>query len=196
MGVFPMSNLGGDVLKNAKGGNCYILATLQLRAMDANYPVDLVEHAFSLGPEARINCLCRKSRSLTVLGLDRSKAPEDRIGFVGPRTAFTEEEIRRLANNYNVSLDHEDDWRSCVRLPDGNGDALAIRLLSRGLGMSNIEIVREVGGFPEDVRGKTYVLKGERMVLWQPGHFAAIARNVSSPYRRYVMLFIGHFCLR
>lgn len=184
------------MLDNAKGGDCYVLVTLQLRAMDARYPVGLVEHVFSHGPDDRINRLCRKSRILTVLELDRSKDPGDRIGFVGPRTAFTNKDKRRLANDYNKDLDNEDDWRSCVRLPGGNGDPLAIRLLGRGLGMSNIEIVRDVDGFPVDVRGDTTVLTGERMVLWRPGHFAAIARNVSSQYRRYVMLFIRHFCLR
>lgn len=172
-------------MDNAKGGNCYIHSTLQLRAMDANYPVDLVEHAFSRGPRGRINRLCRKSRSVTILELGRSKDPNDRTGFVGPRTAFTKKDTRRLANNYRASLDNEDDWNSCVRLPGGNGDPLAIRLLGRGIGMSNIEIVKEDDdGYPVDVRGNTTVLTGERMVLWQPGHFAAIARNVSSSYRR------------
>ena len=184
MNIFVMTNREGDVLDNAKGGNCYILAALQHRAMEANYAAGLVEHAFSRGPRDRITCLCRKSRSLTILELGRSKDPNDRGGSVGPRTAFTKKDIRRLANIYNASLDNEDDWNSCVRLHGGNRDPLAIRLIGRGLGMSNIEIVWKVGGVLQDVRGKSTVLTGERMVLWQPGHFAAIARHASSPCRR------------
>lgn len=186
MGIFAMTNHGGDVLDNAKVAIATYTLCSSTLWMDANYPVDLVEHAFSRGPRGRINRLCRMSRRLTILELGRSKDPKDRIGFVGPRTAFSKKEIRRLANNYNASLDNEDDWMGCMRLQGGNGDPLAIRLLlGRGLGMSNIEVVvREVDGFPEDVRGNTTVPTGERMVLWQPGHFAAIACTVSSPYGR------------
>lgn len=79
---------------------------------------------------------------------------------------------------------------------DGHGDDMAVRSFGKGLRLSKLKIVRELVVEGDtvlvDVGGEFTALAGRSMVLWEPGHWSVIARNVSPVF----MLLICNFNLR
>ncbi|CAM9999471.1 unnamed protein product [Ectocarpus sp. 13 AM-2016] len=120
-----------------------------------------------------------KCRRLAILVIGRSTDPRDRVGLDGPQTAFPKKAIRRLANDLNIALDNIVDWENAIGHRGGNGGPRAVRLLSKGFGMSDIEIVRECDdGFPVPIDGATTVCaRGETI-----GVVAVDTRTLSSRY--------------
>lgn len=191
-------NSGFRRLNSVGNGHCWVLAPMQLSAIEAGYSDCLVEYAFSHGPRGAINRLAAAGRYLTIRALHASIDPDDHVGLGGQQTTFSKEEIRRLALDYTRGLYNLTDWENCIGYihddGGGHGDDRAVRLFGRSVGISDIEVVREDVTQGKtllvEVGGGTTALRGKHMVLWKPGHFSALARNrnVSSRYKRYIFV--------
>lgn len=153
----------------------------------------MAEDAFLNGcPEFRAK-LIDASRELTKKVLLES---EDANIFNGPQTATTKLKIKELALDDNKDIKNLVDAVNVIGYVDragggggGHADNRALRHFANGLGMKKLEVVREVVVEDETllmaVDGLSTPLAGVSMVMWQPGHWSAIASNVS-PSCKYV----------
>jgi len=169
-------------------GHCGFASPLQLFVMKHGFSPISAERAFTHGDKDKIASVIETARELTILKLKESKE----IHLDGPRVATSPQKKRALALDYNRVITNKQDAVDVIGYVDrdgggggGHADDRAIRLLGKALGIHNLEIVREVlvGGetLLVDVEGWSTALAGSSMVMWQPGHWSAVASNVSSP---------------
>lgn len=146
-----------------------------------------VEHAFTTKSEK----LQEVNDAARLLTSKRLLASKDALTLDGPRVATSPREIRALALDYNRVITNVDDAMNVIEYVDrdgggggGHADDRSLRLLANGLGMDNLEIVREIvvegDTLLMGIEGGSTALAGLSMVMWQPGHWSAVASNVSS----------------
>lgn len=162
---------------------------MQLRAIAEGFAPRLVEHAFKNGCPKLLTKLIDAARKLAI---KEFLASGDTFMLDGPQVAFTERQIRALALDYNRIITNLVDALNVMGYVDragggggGHADDRALRHFANGLGMEKLELVREVVVEGEtllvEIGGETTALAGVSMVMWQPGHWSAIASNVSPP---------------
>lgn len=176
---------GRRVLRNGGNGHCGYVSLLQLRAIMQGFASHEVEDAFLTGcPEFRAK-LIDASREMAI---DALLASGDSFTLDGAQKATTELEIRGLAFDDSRSITNLLDAVNVMGYVDRDGrggyaDDRALYRLASGLGMEKLELVREVEVEGETllmgVDGESTALAGVSMVMWQPGHWSAIASNVS-----------------
>ena len=160
---------------------------MQRRAINEGFPPSLVQHAFINGRPEVLAKLYDVARELTI---KEFRASGDTFMLDGPQVAVTPRQIRALALDYNRIITNLDDFENVVGYVDragggggGHADDRALRHFANGLGMEKLELVREVVVEDEtllvEIGGETTALAGVSMVMWQPGHWSAIASNVS-----------------
>lgn len=160
---------------------------MQRRAIDEGFSSVLVEDAFMNGRPELLARLYDAARELTLKQFRTSG--DTSMLLYGQQTAFTPGEIRRLALDYNRIITNPVDFENVVGYVDrdtgggGHADDTALRHFSKSLGIENLELVREVVVEDETllmgVDGVTTALAGVSMVMWQPGHWSAIASKAS-----------------
>lgn len=184
---------GRRLLGNNKNGHCGYISLMQLRAINEGFAPHLVEHAFL---NARPELLAKLIDAARGLATEMLLASGDTFMLDGPQVATTERQIRALALDYNRIIANLVDALNVMGYVDragggggGHADDRALRHFANGLGMEKLELVREVVVEDEtllmEIGGESTALAGVSMVMWQPGHWSAIASNVS-PSCKYV----------
>lgn len=124
-----------------------------------------VEHTFTTKSEK----LQEVNDAARLLTSKRLLASKDALTLDGPRVATSPREIRALALDYNRVITNVDDAMNVIEYVDrdgggggGHADDRSLRPLANGLGMDNLEIVREivVEGSPGGNRGRIHCVGG------------------------------------
>lgn len=183
---------GRCLLGNNKNGHCGYASVMQLYVIEKGCPPRSAEDAFKNGCP-KLAKLIDAARELTIKVF---LASGDTKILGGPQFATTERKTTLIALDYNMSINNPVDAVKVMGYVDragggggGHADGRALRHFANGLGMEKLEPVREV--LVEDeallmgVDGLSTPLAGVSMVMWQPGHWSAIASNVS-PSCKYV----------
>ena len=127
-------------------------------------------------------------RLVTVEAFQHDPSSELRMGFDRPQEAFTHEEIRAVALSMNRDVRNEIDWVNTILFPGGLGDNLAIQLLvTKVLHIPNFALVKHVVDGKDRVLRTTDInssspLDGKNMVLYNHGHYEAIAPGQVSAF--------------
>lgn len=174
-------------MDNGGKGDCGFASVMQLRAIIEGHHPHVVEDAFLRENPLLYSRRARLFAAARELTVKEFLASDKQLGLDRPRAANTLDEIRRLALDYNKAISNAEDFVNVVRYIHENGgghaDDRALRNFAKALDIPNLELVREAVVQDEtllvEVDGESTALAGVSMVLWEPGHWRAIASNVS-----------------
>lgn len=173
-------------LHGAGDGGCWWRAPLHLRLItDGLSPAEAQSALTKDGKSAmeveRLDRLSVAVRSLTVEAF-KHDGPSDPTEFDQPQSAFTAEEIDKLALTSKARIRNETDYINSILHPKGYGDSQAVLLLAKYLRIPDFAIA-----VPIVVNGRDRLLgdighspistDGKNMVLYHNVHYEAIIRK-------------------
>lgn len=180
-------------MRNDARGDCWILSLLQDLLVEQGVPPSEAELALTRdgkrpGTIEKLNDLMRVFRMLTVATFNADRANlVELFGLDQEQSAFTDEDIRKLATSRGSDIKSVIDWINCILLCSsdetmgGWADDQTIVLMAKIIGIPNFALVRPVvanGGdriLQSTSAFSAAVNDRANMVLIHGGHCEAIA---------------------